>query len=87
MLQTYQGYFREGRFISPELAVIPDDVEVHVTIIGDVMPPVKTLAQKQNEGLKHFFAAIDAIDNEPITDEDLAGFGEKRVKFSREFDL
>ena len=87
MLQTYQGYFREGRFISPELAIIPNDVKVHVTIIGDISSPIKTLAQKQNEGLKRFFATIDAINDEPITDDDLVDFEKNRVKFNREFSL
>ena len=80
MLQTYQGYFREGRFISPELAAIPNDVKVYVTIIDSVMPPVKI---NQNEKLKRFFMAIDAIDDEPITDEDLADFSRNRVNFKR----
>ena len=87
MLKTYQGHFREGRFISPDITAIPNGVMVYVTILEDVKPPIKALAQKQNEGLKRFFATIDGIDDEPITDEDLMNFKRNRVKFNRELDL
>ena len=87
MLQTYRGYFQDGRFISPELVTIPDNVEVHITIVGSDQPPIKTRAQRQNEALKRFFANIDAIKDEPITDEDMADFERNRVNFKRELDV
>ena len=34
MVQTYQGYFREGRFVSPELDTIPDYTEVVIVVTG-----------------------------------------------------
>ena len=35
MFPTYQGYFRDGRFISPEIDSIPDGVMVFVTVVGE----------------------------------------------------
>jgi hypothetical protein len=43
-------------------------------------------AVKQNQSLKHFFAAIDAVEGEPITNEDLVNFEQSRVSFKKEFD-
>jgi len=49
--------------------------------------PEKTVAQRQREAFERFFTAIDAIDDEPITDEDLNKFTLNRVNFIRELDL
>jgi len=69
MYTTYRGYFENGRFISPELTTIPNNIEVHVTIIGGEVSPVKTKAQQQNEALKRFSAAMKEIDDEPLDEE------------------
>ena len=87
MYTTYRGYFQNGRFVSPELVTIPDNIEVHVTIIGDEISLVKTKAQRQNEALKRFFAAVDSIEDEPITDDDIAVLENNRVNFRKELDL
>jgi len=87
MYTTYRGYFQNGRFVSPELVTIPDNIEVQVTIIGDEISLVKTKAQRQNEALKRFFAAVDSIEDEPITDDDIAVLENNRVNFRKELDL
>jgi len=90
MYTTYRGYFKDGRFISSELIAIPENVEVYITIINDISNeifPVKTKAQRQNEALKRFFTAIDAIADEPITDEDIAVLENNRVNFRRELGI
>jgi hypothetical protein len=63
MLRTYQGYFKEGRFISPDQVSIPDNVTVHITIVGGNMPQIKTKAQLQNEALRQFSSAMREIIN------------------------
>jgi len=44
-------------------------------------------AQRQAEALDRFFEAIDAIEDEPITDEDIAMLERNRVNFRRELDV
>ena len=68
MLQAYQGYFQDGRFMSPDMATIPNDVKVYV-IVADELPKVKTKAQLQNEALREFSAAMKEISDEPLDDE------------------
>ena len=42
MVQTYQGYFQEGQFISQELTTIPDNMEVYVMVTGRKYQSSKT---------------------------------------------
>ena len=56
-------------------------------VISRGMPPAKTKPQKQNEAIKRFFADIDAIDDEPITDEDVENLARNRVIFNKELAL
>jgi len=37
-VQTYQGYFRNGQFMSPKAVRLPDNVEVFITVTGRKMP-------------------------------------------------
>jgi hypothetical protein len=83
MYQTYQGVFRDGRFVSPESAVIPENVTVYVTVVGG--EPVKT--KEQRDAMNEFMAALSGIHDEPITDEDLADFANHRFRITREFGL
>ena len=89
MLQTYQGYFQDGRFVSPEAAVIPENTRVLVTVIGNELSPVDIVSrsQRQLEALERFVAAINAIDDEPLSDEDFAELENNRVNFAREIEL
>jgi hypothetical protein len=38
MIQTYQGYFQEGRFISSHVGEIPDHVEVYIVVTNKTVP-------------------------------------------------
>ena len=95
MYQAYKGYFNNGQFVSPESVVIPDDSEVYVIVLNAGQPRIETLTagqtltvgQAQRAAFDEFFAAIAAIDDEPITEEDIADFEKNRVKFGRELDL
>ena len=86
MLQTYQGCFQNGRFISSELAEIPDNVEVYVMVTGREFSLSKTKAQRQGTAIKRFMAAIDKND-EMFTDEDFAQLENNRANFNREVEL
>jgi len=87
MLQTYQGYFQNGRFISPELANVPENVEVYIMVTGKEFELPKTKAQQQLEAFDKFVAGIKTIDDEPLTDEDFSLLENNRVSFARELDL
>ena len=69
MYQAYQGYFKNGRFISHEPVVIPENTKVYVMIVGDELLPVKTVAQKQHEAAQNFMMSIQKIRKE-LTEED-----------------
>ena len=86
MYTTYKGYFQNGRFVSPELAAIPDNIEVHVTIIGDETQIVddKTMAQRQNEALKQLVSTLKEIDDEPFDESIILN---NRFNIKRELDL
>ena len=84
MLQTYQGYFQNGQFMSPELVRIPDNVEVYVTVTGRECHFPKTKARRQLEAFDKFVSAIRSIDDEPLTDEDFAELENNRANFCRE---
>ena len=84
MVQTYQGYFQEGQFISQELAAIPDNMEVYVMVTGRKYLPSKTKAQRQLEAFDRFVSAVESIDDEPLTDEDFAELENNRASFNRE---
>jgi len=87
MLQTCQGYFQKGRFISQELGKIPDNVEVYVVVTGRECSFPKTKAQRQLEAFNKFVSAIGSIDDELLTDEDFAELENNRANFNREIAL
>lgn len=37
-VQAYQGYFKNGQFMSPQAVKLPEDVEVFITITGRKIP-------------------------------------------------
>ena len=89
MVQTYQGYFLEdGRLMSNGSPIrLPIKRRAIVNILEDEIGETKpqTKAERQNQSLKHLFAAIDAVEGEPITDADLVAFENSRVSFRKEF--
>ena len=87
IIQTYQGYFQNERFIPSEDVTIPENVEVYVMITGKAIPSVKTEAQRQRQAFEKFFTGIASINDEPITDEDIEWLDNNRINFKREIDL
>jgi hypothetical protein len=79
MIRAYQGHFEQGRFISLENVVIPENKRVFVMVVDDELPPVKTIAEQQHDALIEFFAGIGAIKGESL---DVSGL--KRVSFKNE---
>jgi hypothetical protein len=43
--------------------------------------------QQQRDALERFFASVDAIDDEPITDEDIADLDNRRISFKKDLGL
>ena len=87
MIQTYQGYFQKGRFITSESVEIPDNIEVYVMVTGRELPQLKTKAQQQLEAFDKFIAVNRAIDDEPLTDDFFDALENNRVSFNRNIDL
>jgi len=80
-----QGRYEDGHFFLDEKVNILKPTRITITFHDvEELPSNKTVAQRQNKAIKCFFAAIDAIDDEPITDEDLALLENNRVNFYRE---
>ena len=83
MLRALQGYFRSGRFIPSEPVEIPDNVEVYVMITDRELQPTKARSQRQLEAFNRFVSAINAIDDEPLTDEDFSELENNRANLGR----
>ena len=60
MVQTVQGYFQEGRFISTQQEAIPDYIEVYVVVTNKPVQTAKTKAQKQRQAFERFTQTIAA---------------------------
>ena len=76
--------------MSAETVAIPDNTKVFVTVIehDDLsLLGIPSRSQQQLEALEQFFAAVSAIDDELLTDEDFAELESNRVNFTREFDV
>ena len=50
-IKAFQGYFQEGRFISPQIATIPEYVEVLVVVTNN--PITKTNIQQPQKTIKN----------------------------------
>jgi hypothetical protein len=89
MLQAYQGYFDNGRFVSPEAAAIPDRARVIVTLLGDeIIPAVKTRAQQQLDAVKAFIS--DTSGKDELSAEDYTELESGKYRFDmsgRKLDL
>ena len=96
MQHTAYGIYRDGQILldtpAPAIAesrvriIFLNEESIGSNLMSKVIPE-KTVAQKQHEAFERFFTAIDAIDDEPITDEDLDNFAKNRVNFIRKLDL
>ena len=99
MQNTAYGIYRNGQILLDTLVPALEESRVRVIFLNeenegnegnnlnDAVVPGKTVAQRQHEAFERFFAAIDSIDDEPITDDDLNNFANNRVNFIRELDL
>ena len=96
MQNTAYGTYRNGQIFLDTPVPAIDESRVRIIFLNEenkgnnrVNEVVleKTVAQRQHEAFERFFAAIDAIDDEPITDEDFDNFASNRVNFIRELDL
>jgi len=87
MIQAYQGYFQNKRFVPLDDIIIPENVEVYVMITGKKIPTITTKSQQQRQAFEKFFSGIASIDDEPITDEDIAWLDNNRVNLRRSIDL
>jgi hypothetical protein len=81
MIQAYQGYFKDGSFVSYEPVTIPENVEVYVMITEKELPSDKSISQRQREAMNKFVAANNAIDDEPLTEEFFHALENNRVSF------
>lgn len=83
MVKTLQGYFRNGRFVSSESVVIPDNVEVYVMITDRELQPQKTIAERQLEAFNRFISAINSMNDEIFSEEDFTELENNRADFGR----
>ena len=85
------GTYRDGQILLDTPYPVIDESRVQVIFLNketnNSILPEKTVAQIQHEAFERFFTTIDAIDDEPITDEDLAMLACNRVSFIRKLDL
>ena len=54
MVQTFQGYFQEGRFVSPQAASIPECVEVYVVVTNKAVSAEQAESQKKRQTFVEF---------------------------------
>jgi hypothetical protein len=65
MVQTYQGYFQEGRFISSNTNDIPDFVEVYIVVTNKTVPMSNSIIKKlKARGIFNNCANVDMIKGE-----------------------
>jgi len=84
MVQTFQGYFLDGRFITPQAMTIPEHVEVYVVVTGKPMPAKKTKVQKQRQAFEDFVLAIDNAEPLCETFDEIISQG---INLRRELDV
>jgi len=83
-VQSYQGYFKNGQFMSPRAVELPEGVEVFITITGRKISqePIedkpsdsqeKDYTEEQQAAIK-FLAATEQINKEGFDSETLEAF-------------
>jgi len=84
-----KGHYENGEYILERMPDIPAGrIRFTITFHGvDEGAHDKTELQKHREAFKEFSAAMAAIDDEPITDEDIADLAKMRVNTKRTLDL
>jgi len=81
--QSYQGYFKNGQFMSPQAVKLPENVEVFITITGRKMPiegiedkPITQggLTSEQLEVAKNVLLGVEKITQNGLSKETLEAF-------------
>ena len=49
MVQTFQGYFKEGRFVSSQSVEIPEFVEVYIVVTSKTIPAAHPVIQSMKQ--------------------------------------
>lgn len=80
MIKTFQGHFQEGRFISPQVATIPEYVEVVIVVTNN--PITKTNIQQPQKTTTNSRFLRDPDPTKPS----LLGCMEGLVKIPDDFD-
>jgi len=95
-VKSYQGYFKNGQFMSPQAVKLPENVEVFITITGRMIPQDVIWARPDNsyetkllpehQAAIKFLDAIEKINEKEIDSETLDAFerwdnGEFRLDF------
>ena len=92
-VQSYQGYFKNGQFISPQAVKLPENVEVFITITGRKMPtentedkPQEGFTLEQLEVAKNVLQGVEKITENGLNKETLEAFeslerGDFKLKF------
>ena len=82
-VQSYQGYFKNGQFMSPQAVKLPENVEVFITITGRKMPLESTevepstqegLTPEQLEVAKNVLLGVERITENGLSKETLEAF-------------
>lgn len=82
-IQSYQGYFKDGQFMSPQAIKLPENVEVFITITGRKIPTEsiepkstaqKTLTPEQLEVAKSVMLKVEEITKNGLDNKALEAF-------------
>jgi len=86
MVEAYQGVLQaDGRLmVNGSLVKLKTPRRVAFNFLDSDVVKTETKAQKQNRSLNQFFAALDAVEGEDITDNDLANLESSRISFKKE---
>jgi hypothetical protein len=87
MIQTYQGFFKNGQFMPLDISVaaIPDEIEVFITVTGRELQNIETTAlisddnkiEKRREMLKSITGVIKTdVDVKAMKDERISHRGQ-----------
>ena len=97
MLRTYQGYFSGGRFISFDIIPVLEKKRVIITVLDDKIHEEFTqyesaqyervTSERQRLAFEKYFRAIDAADDEDLTEADFTELENNRLNFRRDLDL
>jgi len=94
-VQSYQGYFKNGQFMSPQAVKLPENVEVFITITGrEICFETTAEESAQQEGLspeqlevaKNVLLGVERITANGLSKETLEAFeslehGDFKMKF------